>query len=141
MKKLILKEKKLFNKIKIPFSKDKTIFTYDGVISAGYNLKSLDIDVDNDAKQIIIKLPEARILSHQINMDSFKTYDIKKSIFTSISMGEYSEFVEALKKSQEEKLQKNSEFWNQVELNAEMSIKELLSVNGETNTYTISFKK
>ena len=134
------KEKKLFNKYKVPFSKDKTIFTYDGVISAGYDLKSLEIEVVDKDKKIIITMPKARILSHDVDLDSFQTYDVKNSIFTSISIDEYSDFVAALKKDREEKLKNNEEFWNQVERNAETAIKELLTATGETANYAITFK-
>lgn len=134
------KDRKLFKRIKLPFTTEKTLFTYDGVISAGYDLKSVEITVDDKEKKIIIKLPKARILSHDIDTGSFQTYDVKKSIFTSISIEEYTEFIDALKKNQEEKLNSNADFWKQVSLNAQTAIKELLISSGTSGDYSIKFE-
>ena len=133
------KDKKLFKSIPVPFSKEKTLFTYDGVIAAGYDLRSVKINVDNMERVITVTLPQARILSHEIDMDSFKIYDIKKSIFTSMEMEEYTEYIKALKKKQEENLNDKEEFWEQVRAGAEVSVKELLEATGETGDYTITF--
>jgi len=134
------KDRKLFKTIKLPFTTEKTLFTYDGVISAGYDLKSVDIDVDNKEKIITITLPKARILSHDIDTGSFQTYDIKKSVFTNVSIAEYTEFIDALKNNQEERLKSNEEFWSQVALNAQTSIKELITSSGASGNYSIKFK-
>ena len=133
------KDKKIFKSVSVPFTKEKTLFTYDGVISAGYNLKSVEIDVDDEKQVITVTLPEPRILSHEVDMDSFRIYDIKKSIFTSMEMEEYTEYINALKKSQEETLNNKEEFWEQVRTGAELSVKELLIATGATGDYTITF--
>ena len=79
-------------------------------------------------------------MSHDIDTGSFQTYDIKKSVFTNVSIAEYTEFIDALKNNQEERLKRNEEFWSQVALNAQTSIKELITSSGASGNYSIKFK-
>ena len=56
-----------------------------------------------------------------------------------MEMEEYTEYIKALKKKQEENLNDKEEFWEQVRAGAEVSVKELLEATGETGDYTITF--
>ncbi len=126
--------------IVIPFTTDKTIYTYSGTINAGIDMDEIEYDVDNEKKDIIVYLPEPKVLSHELDESSFKTYDVKKSIFTSSELTDYAQFVGELKKSEEEKLNGNREFWDQLEKNTEKTIKSLLTADDKIDEYHISFE-
>ena len=85
-------------------------------------------------------LPEPKVLSHELDEKSFQTYDVKKSIFTSSELTDYAQFVGELKKSEEEKLDGNRDFWNQLEKNTEKTIKSLMTADDKTDDYNISFE-
>ena len=60
---------------------DKNSFSmkYDAVISAGFDLEKVDIDVTDDA--VTVKVPKAEILDINIDPDSLEFYDNKTSLF------------------------------------------------------------
>lgn len=124
---------------KVPFTTDKTVYTYSGVIRVGVNLNKVDIQVDNDAKTIQITLDEPAIISNQIDNDTFQAYDVKNSIFTSIDISEFVAFKDTLEDNQAEKLKKNSEFWKQANSSTENTISSLIKASGQADDYTISY--
>lgn len=129
----------VFKKIKVPFSTDKTVFTYSGVISVGVNLDDTEIEVDDDKKTIQITLNEPYIMSNQIDNDTFQAYDVKNSIFTSVNISEFVALKDALEKNQEEKLMKNDEFWKQIKISTTNTISSLINASKEAEDYTISY--
>ena len=129
----------VFKKVKVPFSTDKTVFTYSGVISVGVNLVDTEIEVDNDKKTIQITLDEPYIMSNQIDNDTFQAYDVKNSIFTSVNISEFVALKDALEKNQEEKLMKNDEFWKQTKISTTNTISSLINASKEAEDYTISY--
>ena len=60
---------------------DKNSFSmkYDAVISAGFDLEKVDIDVTDD--KVIVRVPKAEILDINIDPDSLEFYDNKTSLF------------------------------------------------------------
>ncbi|MBR3042551.1 MAG: DUF4230 domain-containing protein [Eubacterium sp.] len=126
--------------ITIPFTTDKTVYTFSGTINAGIDMEEIEYDVDNEKKTIIVYLPEPQILSHELDESSFQTYDVKKSIFTSSDLKDYASFVSELKKSEEEKLRGNKEFWNQLEKNTEKTLSGLMTANEKLDDYRISYE-
>ena len=74
----------------IPFTQKKFIVSYDGVISCGVDLDKMDVKISG--KNINIKLPKSKILSHEIYEDSLKIFDQKTSIFNPIKVEDYNEF-------------------------------------------------
>ena len=60
---------------------DKNSFSmkYDAVISAGFDLEKVDIDVTDD--RVTVKVPKAEILDINIDPDSLEFYDNRTSLF------------------------------------------------------------
>ena len=60
---------------------DKNSFSmkYDAVVSAGFDLEKVDIDVTDE--EVIVKVPKAEILGISIDPDSLEFYDNKFSLF------------------------------------------------------------
>lgn len=120
------KDAMLFNKIKIPFSTDKTIFAYSGKITAGIKDATLiKCEVDNDNKKVHVYLPEPVILHNEFSKNNFKTFDYKNSIFVSTSLDEYNEFEEKLKQKEADELASKEEFWTGLRNNTQNVISGL----------------
>ena len=118
--------RELFSKIK--FAEEVYVFSYDGTIQAGIDLSKIQYDeIDNDNKKIHITLPEPEILSHELDMESFKFYGVKKSPLGSISLEEYTKSLSKLKQEQEKKLEQNPDFYNKVSQNAKLVLETLFA--------------
>ena len=62
-----------FYGVKIPFTTKSFILTYDGTVKAGVDLDGAEVSVSGTT--VTITLPEAEILSHEIDEDSMEVFD------------------------------------------------------------------
>ena len=85
----------------MPFTTSKFILTYDGVIKAGVDVSKAKIEATGGS--ITVTLPEAQVLSHEIDESSVKVFDEKTSIFNQFTVEDYTAFYADQKKSVEEK--------------------------------------
>ena len=127
---------KPFLNFKLPFTTDKTLYTYSGKISAGINLKDLDFDVNASRKTITVKYPPVQILAHDMDQ-GFEFYDIKKAVFTRSDFNDFEEFRVTMKKQVEEKLMARDDFIKDAQDNAETIMEGLLTASGQIGDYTI----
>lgn len=74
----------------VPFTTKQFILTYDGVIKAGVDLNRARVTVSGSG--VIVRLPEAEILSHEIDEDSVEVFDEKTSIFNPFTVEDFSSF-------------------------------------------------
>ena len=125
-------------KIKVPFTTDKSVFSYSGEIGAGIDLDDAEFTVDG--KAITVTLPKPDILYHELDEKSFQSYDIKNSVFTSTDIGGYAEMIDALKMRQEQKLADNADFWKSVKANTETVLRGVMTASGQLDEYTVTFK-
>ena len=125
--------------IKIPFSTDKVVYTYSGTISAGIDVGDIKFAVDDKNMKITVAMPQPKILAHELDENSFQTYDVKNSVFTSSDLKDYADFSKSLKDTQEDKLMSNEVFWNNVKGNAEGVIRGLITANDEVDDYSLDF--
>lgn len=101
--------RKLFG-AKIPFTQSKYIYSYGVTVKAGFDFEEIEWE-KNDAT-IIVKLPEPRILSSDIDLESFQVYHEKESIFNQITLEENNEVLTELKQKAEDEAVKNGLFDN-----------------------------
>ncbi|WP_138160464.1 DUF4230 domain-containing protein [Peptoniphilus catoniae] len=128
-----------FYGFKIPFTQKKFILSYDGIISAGVDLSKLDLSLDKEKKIIKIKMPDAKILSHEINDSSITIFDEKNSVFNPINLEDYSGFYKDQKALMEKKALSKNLLANSKEA-AQKAIEEILSIyNTGEDSYTIEF--
>lgn len=127
---------KPFLNFKLPFTTDKTLYTYSGKISAGINLKDLDFDVNDSRKTITVKYPPIQILAHDMDQ-GFEFYDIKKAVFNRSDFNDFEEFRVTMKKQVEEKLMARDDFIKDAQDNAETIMEGLLTASGQIGDYTI----
>ena len=126
--------------VKVPFTTNQTVFTYSGTIGAGIELSKVLFDVDNDKKTIVVYLPEPTILSHELDMESLKVYDVKRSVFTRVDLEDYASMQKALMDKQEQKLLLNEAFWKNLKNNTQVLIANLITASGKIDDYTITWQ-
>lgn len=90
-----------FYGVTIPFTTKRFILTYDGTIKAGIDLTQVQIDVSGN--DVTVVLPEAEILSHEIDEDSVEIFDEKSSIFNPFTVEDFTAFQEEQKQVMTEK--------------------------------------
>ena len=86
---------------KVPLTKKSFIVSYDGVIKAGIDLSALTVDVSGAA--VTVTLPEAKLLSHQMDEDSLQIFDETKNIFNPLQISDYTGFTADQKQAVEAK--------------------------------------
>lgn len=116
---------KEFYGVKMPFTTNKFLLTFDGIIKAGIDMAEVKVDVDQDAKVVTVKLPGAEILSHEIDEDSVKIYDEKTSIFNPFTVEDYTSFYADQKKTVEEKAREKG-LLTEAQTQAENAVRQLL---------------
>lgn len=87
--------------VTIPFTKSTYIYSYDVVIKAGFDFTEIDYFVNEETNEIEVIMPEVKILSNELNTDSFKLYYENESVFKQITMSETNDALLNLKKNAE----------------------------------------
>lgn len=124
-----------FYGITVPFTTKGFIITYDGEINAGIDLTQAQIEVTG--KKIHIKLPEAEILSHEIDEESLEVFDETTSIFNPLKIKDYSNFNKDQKKAMEAKA-KEKGILTQAKEKAVLSIENLIGqIAGQAYTIRV----
>ncbi|AMB93763.1 DUF4230 domain-containing protein [Aerococcus sanguinicola] len=117
-----------FYGLKLPFTNKKFIVSYDGIIHAGVDLAEADISINGD--KIQVKLPKAKILSHEIDSDSVKVFDEEASIFNQVKVEDYSKFSNEQKKTAEKKAVDKG-LLEEAEKQAQQAVEDLLNMDPE----------
>lgn len=78
---------KIFGKdIPFSFTTKSFIAKWDGVIKAGVDISQVAAEIDKDNKIITVHIPDAEILSHEIDNDSIETLDQKDGLFNAVKV-------------------------------------------------------
>lgn len=131
--------RKIFNTFNIPFTENTIIYSYNVIIKAGFDFGDIKYKVDEDNKKISVELPEAKILSSEIDHDSLEVYLEDESLFNNFTMEERNDedkkmVAEAKESSIENGLLENAR------ANAEVIIKGFFSNQYNMEEYEIEFK-
>ena len=106
------------------------------VIKAGLDFGDIDWTVGEDT--ITVRLPEIRILSSEIDLDSFRVYVENESIFRRISLEENNEAMKALQASAQENAVANGLLDN-ARANAETILTGFFAGEYDLSQYTLRF--
>lgn len=98
--------KQLFGK-NIPFTTKSFIVKWDGVIKAGIDISKIEIEENKMKKEILIRIPEAEILSHEIDDESIETLDEKDGLFNPIKIDDVRTFDANTKDAMEQRAIEN----------------------------------
>ena len=126
--------------IEIPFTQSQYIYSYDFDIKAGYDFSYIKYEIkdDEENKEILIYLPEAKILSTEILTDSFEVYYEKESIFKRITLSDNNVALKDMKKLAEDNAVSNG-IYEKAKSNAEIILKAFFAQYYDFNVYTITF--
>jgi hypothetical protein len=124
--------------IVVPGTQSNYVYSYDGVIKAGIDFEELDISVDDLRHEITIRFPEFRILSTEIDDDSFTLYNDGANLFTSLKLEDVNRSNTELKKAARETAIRNGILEN-ARTNAELLIRGFLAGMYDLSVYTIRF--
>ena len=123
--------------MRIPFTQSKYIYSYDIVIKAGYDFNEIEWKEKN--KTIEVKLPEAKVLSNELDMDSFKVYHEEESIFSKITLEENNDAVKKMKLNAQENAIANGLLEN-ARSNADTMLTGFFADEYDLDEYKIVFK-
>ena len=86
---------------KVPLTKKSFIISYDGTIKAGVDLGEVQVEVSG--KTITVTLPEAQVLSHEMDEDSIQVFDETQNVFNPLQISDYTGFTADQKKEVEQR--------------------------------------
>ena len=131
--------KQLFG-VNVPFTTKSFIAKWDGVIKAGVEIEKIIVEVNDASKEIIVHMPKAVILSHEIEEDSIETLDEKDGLFNPVKVEDVREFDKISKEAMEERAIENGILSKAIE-NAKEIIEKLVNNDVvQEQEYVIMFK-
>lgn len=132
----VTEDARKFFGITIPFTQSKYIYSYDVEIKAGYDFT--EIEWSENGKKIEVELPEAKILSNEIDMDSLKIYHEDESIYSQITLEENNEAMKELQQNAQESAIENGLLEN-ARTNAETILTSFFANVYDLDEYEIVF--
>ena len=130
--------KELFDDLKIPFTTEKLVVLYDGIIKGGIDLEKIKYYIDNDEMTVTMLLPRPKIISHELDTKNFEFFDVKKSVFNEISPQEFTDNLDLMKTKAESKFKTNEEYRDEIYKNAETILGDLISISGIADGYELN---
>lgn len=122
--------------IKIPFTQSKYIYSYDVVVKAGFDFGEVEW---SEKKGVIeVKLPQAEILSCEVDTDTFQVYHEDESIFRKITLEENNEALNNLMQQAEKDAVANG-ILEDARSNAERILKGFFGNEYDLNEYELKF--
>ncbi len=124
--------------VEIPFTSSKALYTYQGIIKAGLDFSQIQVTTDPAKKTVTLKMPEIRILSNEIDLDSLKIYDESNSIFNKIRIENMNQSLITMKQSAEKQAIANG-ILTAAKENAATLVRSMLAGFSEIEGYTCTF--
>lgn len=126
--------------VNIPFTTKSFIAKWNGIIKAGVKVDEIIVEVNNENKEIIIHMPKAEILSHEIDNNSIETLDEKDGLFNPVKVEDVRQFDAVSKDAMEERAIENG-ILDKALKNAEDIIEKLVDNDVvQEQEYTIKFE-
>ena len=121
----------------VPFTTKSFIISYDGKIKAGIDMSQVEVKINN--RKISVNVPQAKILSHEIDEKSLEVFDETHNIFNQISITDYNQFALDQKENMEKKVLEKG-LIQEAQDKAETSIQTFIqSSNHLSEEYTFDF--
>lgn len=87
----------------VPFSQKEIVISMDGVLKVGIDVTKVDIVTDETTKTITVTIPEAAILSNELDEESMIVHVEDEQIFSNITLADSSSVRVEIKSKAEEK--------------------------------------
>lgn len=127
-----------FGLFEIPFTQSQYVYTYDAVFKAGIDFNKIEWDFSEAKKLISVKLPEVKILSKELKLDSFKVFQDSQSIFTPITLEKHNKAISKMLNQAKKDAIKNGLLKN-AKTNAETIIRQFFAKNYDLDKYKLEF--
>lgn len=122
------------------FTTKSFIAKWDGTIKAGIDIHEVVAEESKESKEIIIYLPEAKILSHEIDEESIETLDQKDGLFNKVKVEDVRQFDAVSKEVMEEKIVEMGVLDKAYENAQEIIYKLIYTDAVKEQGYTITFE-
>lgn len=124
---------------KLPWTTKSFLAKWDGVIKGGIDLSEVKMAIDEGNKLITVTIPEAKILSHDLDEESFEVMKEKGGLFNPIKVEDVVEFQDVCEKDMKKKFIDRG-LLEKAQENAEAVLRQLLEANPVIKeNYTIDF--
>ncbi len=131
--------KKLWN-FSVPFSKSDFLISYDGVVSAGIDLSAASVEMDRAERKVIIRIPGAKIMTVDIDENSFVKYSENEGLGNPITMDNYNDALKEIEENASEKAREKG-ILDKAQENAERMIREIADGLLGDKRYTVEIIK
>ena len=126
--------------INIPFTSKSFITKWDGIIKAGVKIDEIIVEINDASKEIIVHIPNAEILSHEVDSESIEILDEKDGLFNKVTVENTVQFEATSKETMEERAIENGildkAFENSKEIIEKLVNNDVVQEQG----YTIKFE-
>ena len=127
--------------VNVPFTTKSCIAKWDGIIKAGIDVMQIKTELDKGNHVITVWIPEAKLLSHEIDDESFEVLDEKNGLFNPIKAEDVKTLEAVSKDAMEQRAIENGLLDKAFE-NAKAVILRIMSANPDVaENYSIEFKK
>ena len=130
--------KKVF-KFNVPLTEKSFIYSYCGTITAGCDFADIDVEVDESSREVIVTLPEMKILHNEIDMNSYEKYDETNSIFNPISIDDVQKTNEDMEQTEAENAI-NKGLLDNAQANAKLLIENIVKASVAGTDYNVVVK-
>ena len=109
----------------IRLSEKSFVLKWDGTIKAGIDVDEIGIEPQEESRVLTVKLPAARILSHDPDLDSVEVVDQKNGLFDPVTVEDQTKFNAECEKAMEKKALERG-LLEQAQENAKEVLRQLL---------------
>ena len=93
--------------VEVGFTEKSFLVRYNGTIKAGIDITKVTAQKSEDTKEIIVYMPKAKILSHEIDHDTMEIVEKKDNLLNSIELEDMVKFEAECKEKMQEKAVEN----------------------------------
>ncbi|MCM1102222.1 MAG: DUF4230 domain-containing protein [Clostridium sp.] len=122
------------------FTTKSFIVKWDGSIKAGVDITKVQVQENEATKEILVFMPPAEILSHEIDDDSIETLDEKNGLFNEIKVEDVREFDAISKNAMEERAIENGILRQAMENAQDIIYRHVYTDAVREAEYTVTFK-
>ncbi len=89
--------------ITIPGTTKTFVYSYDGTITAGVDFSDIRLEKNDEKMTVTVVMPQPEIISSSVDPDSFRLYDEKTGIFTTLKVTDVTDTFASLIRDEEQK--------------------------------------
>jgi len=76
--------------LRIPFTSNRAIITYEGVIKFGVSVKDVVVDVEDS--RVMVTIPPCKVISHEMPEESVVVFDPGRNLFNPVGIQDFVNF-------------------------------------------------